>query len=394
MKHRLLWLIAIILIAFSVLNINTSFAQDATATPSGTSDYNKFKNFDVTLLDFSSYEERNKEVYPLEKNPNLEYLSGTGTAVESQPVNQPLTGTNFNKDGDPLYDITQYDMKIQNWVVDLNSSADNIINRYFSYCKKITLGKEPELDDAGQIKKDEKGETVLKDSERKPIVYEENQPNPELALGARIHFPEHNNNAHAVIHPLFEIATYNTIGHIINMGNGVMDNVGRIRQVVCDVAGRKFPHSVSVRLKDQLGNITEYFLGYLNYNNWKKLKWDNPYYFPEVDHPTHLFQVPLYPRERPHIKFDSFVVRRFGEHIGGDFIVYFKKIKMSFDFAIPPEDSTDVNDEAYWGILKAIHDKRRRHQLKQARDIIEKLREETARKGQNLILGDHPIRFK
>ena len=349
------------------------------------------------------------------------------TEIDSQPhpwTREPETLM-------PLYYISQDDMMLKNWVVYFNSSANNITNRAYSYCKKIVLGKRPLLHPKyGFIIRNSRGDEVLVDEQptrklnrKQQTSYVVKQERPQdkrlnpnynwkkpkydygvyqqtvrrlgmTVLGARIHFPRWKHNATAIIRPLFDIIAYDHLGNLVNLGNGVLDNVGKIRYITAEVSGRKFPHSLAVRLRDQYDNVREYFLGYLNFAGWRRLKWTNSLYFPEVDRPLYLKSVPLYPNERPHVKFDSFVVRKYADGPGGDFVVYFKDVKMAFDFAIPPEDRTEIDDEAYWGILKAVHFKRRLQQLVRARDYLERIREERARKGQNLYWGQHPINFR
>ena len=147
------------------------------------------------------------------------------------------------------YAVTKDDMHLDNWLVELNSSANTIINRSKSYCRQVQVTRGPE-----------KGRKVL---------------------GVRIHFPKHHYNAFAKIKAPFPFLVYDSAGKELRWGkapntaipdkytpknynNGVLYNVGQLKYIRCTVSGRNYNNAVSVRLKDVNGDVKEYFLGYLN----------------------------------------------------------------------------------------------------------------------------------
>lgn len=319
-------------------------------------------NVDETLIDFTTYEERMEKsgIYVGKDEPREK-------AIKDLDANNP-------KEVDPAtlspaYEIQAGDMKFDRWLVQLNSSADSNDNRRWSYAKRVKLK-------ASKKFKNQAGEES------------------DAVLGVRVRFPSHDYNANARISPPYEIRAYNADGGVISRKKegkfiGVIDNVGEIKKISLDVSGRNFKHGVAIRLKDQYDEVKEYFMGYLLFANWRKLTWENPNYITSVDH-RRLFRVPLYPREVPYRKFDSFIVYRPGQEVGGDFVVYFRKVNMWFDYAVPPEQLSDldVDDEDSWKILtKRAKDRRRAEQLLY-RERLEKYRQESRRVGKNLEKKD------
>ena len=59
---------------------------------------------------------------------------------------------------------------------------------------------------------------------------------------------------------------------------------------------------------------------------------------------------PLYPTNTPFIKFGGLRLDRDQAHMGGDFVAYFKDVKIIYDKAILDSDR-DIDDEAIWGII-------------------------------------------
>jgi hypothetical protein len=62
-----------------------------------------------------------------------------------------------------------------------------------------------------------------------------------------------------------------------------------------NVKGLNFPHGLSVILKDHNGNEKLMFMGYLNFDGWRELRWDNPQYISDVRN-RELRIDPLYPK--------------------------------------------------------------------------------------------------
>jgi len=223
-------------------------------------------------------------------------------------------------------------LAIENWDVVLNSSARTIHNITRSYTREAP-------------------------SRRFGTV-----------MGARIHFPLLPSFAKATIRPPFEIPAYELMVDIDDEGNigeptngfggttrfeegfGVVKNVGTIRSVAVNVYGLNFPHGLNVILLDHDGNERVVFMGHLNFDGWGELVWNNPQYIFEVRH-RDLRLFPLYPHSMPFVKFGGFRLDRDATHTGGDFIVYFKDVRIIYDLAILDTDR-DIDDEALWGIIR------------------------------------------
>jgi len=187
-------------------------------------------------------------------------------------------------------------------------------------------------------------------------------------MGVRIHYPLGPHFSKAIIRPPFEIPAYEPMADISDDGIilgatsdgiigpsrfeeefGVVKNVGTIRSVAVNVYGLNFPHGLNTILLDSDGNEKTVFMGYLNFDGWAELTWNNPQYIFEVrNRDLRLF--PLYPHTMPFVKFGGFRVDRDADHIGGDFITYFKDVKIIYDRAVLDADR-DINDEAVWGII-------------------------------------------
>jgi hypothetical protein len=202
-------------------------------------------------------------------------------------------------------------------------------------------------------------------------------------LGARIKFPTGSYNSWAMIKPPFEIpayagptkvdngevvaltpeeiqqandasgATQGEVGYVTNTskydGMGVVKNVATLKSMRVQAYGSNYPHGFAIRLKDQNGNINDVFMGYLNFDGWKEIQWENPNYIDEVRN-RELRLLPLYPQADPYVKLMGIIVYRDGAAIGGDFVTYFKDIEVTFDKAVLSLDR-DIDDEQAWGIL-------------------------------------------
>jgi hypothetical protein len=188
-------------------------------------------------------------------------------------------------------------------------------------------------------------------------------------MGVRVHFPVESWNSWAIIKPPFDIPAFEPQAEVDNDGNiepgesngitgpsrfedgyGVVKNVGTIKSVAVNAYGLNFPHALSAILIDSQGNSQNVFLGYLNYDGWGELKWDNPGYITEVRN-RELRLYPLYPQSTPFVKFGGFLIQRDGAHEGGDFIGYFKDVKIIYDKAVL-DTERDIDDESLWNIIK------------------------------------------
>ena len=198
-------------------------------------------------------------------------------------------------------------------------------------------------------------------------------------MGVRIVFPTWNSNANAKIVPPFDIPAYEPLSTVSDDGErkplsededassfnvaqnpsfektlfeggfGVVKNVGTIKSIKVTTMGMQFPHGLYVHLTDNDNVERRYFMGYLGFDGWKELRWNNPQYITEIRN-REIRVYPIYPRGTPFIKFAGFEVTRDAAHIGGDFIGYFKDVKIIYDKAILTSDR-DIADEDLWGII-------------------------------------------
>jgi hypothetical protein len=188
-------------------------------------------------------------------------------------------------------------------------------------------------------------------------------------MGVRVHFPVENWNSWAIIKPPFDIPAFEPQAEVDDDGNispgegdgitgpsrfedgyGVVKNVGTIKSVAVNAYGLNFPHALSAILIDAQGNSQNVFMGYLNYDGWGELRWDNPGYITEVRN-RELRLYPLYPQSTPFVKFGGFLIQRDGANEGGDFITYFKDVKIIYDKAVL-DTERDIDDESLWNIIK------------------------------------------
>ena len=192
----------------------------------------------------------------------------------------------------------------------------------------------------------------------------------ETVMGVRVHFPTYGVNSYAVIKPPFNIPAYATLegGADQNAkpgsqfdGFGVLKNVGVIKSIQINILGRNFSNSISLLLENELGQEQEIFMGYLNFDGWKALQWNNPNYQTEVRN-RDVKVLPLYPRSAPMIKLKGIVIHRDAAQDGGDIVSYIKDIKVIYDQAVIDRNA-DVDDEAIWGILKAREEAERNFEL-------------------------------
>jgi hypothetical protein len=193
-------------------------------------------------------------------------------------------------------------------------------------------------------------------------------------MGVRIHFPTEPFNSWALVQPPFEIPAFE-LNKVDDSGNivsqdpgyagssrfegtktanvitavGIVKNVGILKTVAVTVKGLNFPHGLSIVLKDANGDEKVLFMGYLNFDGWKELRWENPQYVNDVRN-RELKIYPLYPASVPFVKFGGFLLSRDASSTGGDFVAYFKDVKILYDKAVL-DPLGDINDEAVWGII-------------------------------------------
>lgn len=247
------------------------------------------------LIDFTQYDELVQEVFDA-TNSYVYYDDGIPTAV-----------------------LGWSDYLLSNWTVTLNSSAAAYENRLLSYCQP---------------------------------VYTSHEEFEDEVLGVRIHFPTWNNNSYAIIHPVFDIKVYDDEGNFINQENGVLTNAWEIKNMSVWVCGRGFNYQLAVRLKDRDENITEIYLGSLDFVGWRQLFWENPNFPTPRFNTIDLDSGPAYPKDLPYWVFDSFVISRLGSEDGGDFVTYIGSVEMEYSLYYMGSELSDIDDEAAWGIIK------------------------------------------
>ncbi|HPE88269.1 MAG TPA: flagellar filament outer layer protein FlaA [Spirochaetia bacterium] len=234
------------------------------------------------------------------------------------------------------------------------------------------------------------------------------------ALGIRVNFPLEPFNSWARIQPPFDVPAFEPKADIDDSGKitektdaqgadpknaaltrfegsydaetkittalGIVKNVGVIKSIAVNVKGLNFPHGLSVILKDNDGVEHVMFMGYLNFDGWRELRWDNPQYITDVRN-RELRIDPLYPRSTPFVKFAGFLISRDAAAIGGDFIAYVKDVKILYDKAVL-EPVRDIDDEAIWGIIGQKEDDRKRLESQrfgasQVMRYLERMKQET-----------------
>jgi hypothetical protein len=193
-------------------------------------------------------------------------------------------------------------------------------------------------------------------------------------MGVRVHFPVEPFNSWAMVKPPFEIPAFEPQAEVSDDGTisaaggdgivgrsrfeaqeegqaayGVIKNVSVIKSIAVNVYGLNFPHYLSVILIDSSGNHRNYGMGNLQFDGWGELVWNNPGYIQEVRN-RDIRLYPLYPTSTPFIKFGGFLIQRDAAHTGGDFITYFKDVRVIYDLATLTTE-TDINDEAIWNII-------------------------------------------
>jgi len=294
--------------------------------------------------------------------PQKDVVTGTDAATQNRVTMMDfsaLSGTGYT---DEQKDAMKTSLSLKNWEVTLASSSRTVTNQALSYTT----------------------EAIVADNAK--------QYGGKSVLGIRVHFPIEPFNSWARIAPPFEIPAFESKANVDDKGlitpaasddqtdatnarltrfegsydsntkvttaYGVVKNVGVLKSVAVTVKGLNFPHSLSAVLKDQDGNEKVIFLGFLNFDGWRELRWDNPSYVSEVRN-RELRIYPLYPRSMPYYKFDSFIIQRDAATEGGDFIGYVKDVKILYDKAVL-EPIRDLDDETIWGIERVREDERKK----------------------------------
>jgi hypothetical protein len=250
-----------------------------------------------------------------------------------------VAGASFTRE---QKDVMKTSLAIGNWDVVFSSSSQTVANVANTYTREATSKRY-----WGQEGSDDTSTTVM---------------------GVRIHYPVEYAYSKATIKPPFEIPAYEPQANVGDDGSieqgdsngitgpsrfedgyGVIKNVGTIKSVSVRAYGLNFPHALNVILIDGNGNEKVCFMGYLNYDGWGELTWNNPQYIMEVRN-RDLRIYPLYPVNTPFIKFGGFRLDRDADRIGGDFVTYFKDVRLVYDQAVLETDR-DIEDEELWKII-------------------------------------------
>ncbi|GMO29147.1 MAG: flagellar filament outer layer protein FlaA [Termitinemataceae bacterium] len=253
------------------------------------------------------------------------------------------SGTNYTAE---QKQVMRTSLAIPNWIVELASSSKTVINNQLSFTKVST-------------------------SKQFGVV-----------MGARVHFPEGTYNSWALIRPPFEIPAYeftqvddagnltapqeynfNTTQSRFEDGYGIIKNVGAIKAIQVTAYGLNFPHALYAVYIDGAGNEVSVYLGNMEYDGWRDLRWDNPQYVKEV-RARDLRIFPLYPSYEPFIRFVGFRVKRDALKDGGDFVTYFKDVTVIYDRA-RMEQETDIDDESEWDIIKERYADRQKIEMRE-----------------------------
>jgi len=248
-----------------------------------------------------------------------------------------VAGTRFTEEEKAAMNTSLY---VPNWGVRLSSSSRNVTNDTLSYVRSVTVGENSQYYPGEQV------------------------------MGVRVHFPTGSFNSYAWVEPPFAIPAYATSTVVEDApqgdqftGFGVVKNVGVIKSIKVNAYGMNYPMGLSIVLVHDNNQTTQHPMGYLDYDGWRELTWQNPGYITEVRN-RELRSEPLYPRSTPSITLDSIQFYRDAMQEGGDFIAYVKDIKVVYDQAVIQDVDTDLRHEEVWGILAQREEKRRNAELK------------------------------
>lgn len=236
-----------------------------------------------------------------------------------------------------------------NWRVELDSASQTVPSLKNSFCKNVET----------------KGKQDFNDGLPQGVRY---------TLGIRVLYPRNEYPASAFVRPPFEFEFYDgKKGDKYTDGRGVVKNVGVVKELTSWINGRNFKTSYTIRLKDREGKVRDYFMGYLYFRGWTKVKWENPNYLTKT-RDRKLSRQPLYPRFLPALKFDSMHFQRpRAEEDLTDFVTYVKDVEIEYDLAEPAiwHENSDIDDEEVWHILKKRAYEKRMKEAERRRRYLE-----------------------
>ncbi|MBQ5907549.1 MAG: flagellar filament outer layer protein FlaA [Treponema sp.] len=266
-------------------------------------------------------------------NDNGEPMENSRTVMDFSTA----AGATFTEDQKELMKTS---LALPQWEVSLNSSARTVQSLSLSTVVAAPVKEDANVPFAGSV-----------------------------VMGVRVNFPEWNSNAYAYVRPPFEIPAYEPLSSadengerqeptdeekasgktLFEGGYGVVKNVGTVKSIKVTTMGMNYPEGLYVLLKDTDGVERRYFMGYLGFDGWKELVWNNPQYITEIRN-REIRIYPIYPRGLPFVKFTGFQITRDASNIGGDYIGYFKDVSIIYDKALLTSDR-DIADEDLWGII-------------------------------------------
>ena len=194
-------------------------------------------------------------------------------------------------------------------------------------------------------------------------------------LGTRIKFVEDNIHSWALIEPPYRIPRLASGSEADFSSRGLITNVDQIRSISLEAYGLNYPHRVSVLFEDVDGIVKERMLaGTLDFTGWNTLTWNNTQYVPsETESGADVVPVtdngatsveeialsaeeirlsnlgPVYPNRLPVVAFRGMRIWKDGSYLTGDFVGYFKEIRIDYDPL--PGGSDDFDHEAIWNIV-------------------------------------------
>ncbi|MDR2516011.1 MAG: flagellar filament outer layer protein FlaA [Spirochaetaceae bacterium] len=296
---------------------------------------------EAVLIDFTKIA---ADIYVDPGNPEGAQDSGDQAPNQNRQTMMDFSGVAGNSYTQAQKQVMRTSLGLENWEVHLASSSRTVINQGLSFTKPAASTQ------YGTV------------------------------MGVRVHFPVEPFNSWARIAPPFEIPAYDwdEVGDDGSVtrparpdrrtpsrfedGFGVVKNVGTVKAVAVNVYGLNFPHALSVILIDNDGTERIMQMGYLQFDGWAELRWDNPAYLQEVRN-RDLRLYPLYPQSTPFIKFGGFLIQRDGGKIGGDFVSYFREVRLIYDKAVL-ETERDINDEDEWQIIQTREDARKAFEVR------------------------------
>lgn len=320
-------------------------------------------DFDLlkTELDKEKSEKQMKAIYKEHDDTTIDYSSQAGTTF-----------------GDDQKQTMKTSLAIANWQVELASSAQTIENMSQTMIRPAQVSKA----------------STFKTNQKDPVA-------EKSVLGIRVFFPTLvGTNSWAMIKPPFDIPVYSTLDKYTKDstknadmfgkqfdgpsatiekrvaekekpldqrtarqgGFGVLKNVGTIKEVQISVLGRNYPHSISLVLENDKGQEYTIFMGFLQFDGWRELRWVNPNYQTDVRNRV-LFASPLYPKSEPFVKLKGILIQKDGIKDGGDFISYIKQIDVIYDKAMEDDRIIELDDEKLWNIMADREQNRRKFEL-------------------------------